>query len=97
MSLSLDTLDASLLAIQIKEAYNDLDWSVQKAFVNYLQDEFAAIDDEFSIIINDILNALASHSDIEEDLEVMFTLYPADKIKLVLQSIYDYLQDVYYD
>ena len=57
-SFSLDTLEASLTSIQIQKHFREFDYTVQKSLLSFLKDEFYAFDDEFSVIVEEVLTTL---------------------------------------
>jgi hypothetical protein len=96
-SFSLDTLEASLTSIQIQKHFRDFDYTVQKSLLSFLKDEFYAFDDEFSVIVEEVLTTLEQFTDLETKVDELLQRFPSNKVSMVLQATMDYIQDVYYD
>ena len=96
-SFSLDTLEASLTSIQIQKHFREFDYIVQKSLLSFLKDEFYAFDDEFSIIVEEVLTTLEQFTDLETKVDELLQRFPSTKVSMVLQATMDYIQDVYYD
>jgi len=104
-SFALDDLEQSLAIVEVSKLFLQLDASYRVSFVQYLQDEWAAIDDEFSSIVDAVTAALyasasASHpSTVETHLHdnlnppsnPLHPLTPSTTL-LVLQSVISYIQ-----
>jgi hypothetical protein len=84
-------LELSLVTIELKHQYSELDDACQKAFITYVSNELNAMDDEFSSIISYLLNALRSNKDIEIEVDKINHKSLNTNILLVVQSILDYL------
>lgn len=93
----LDELEASILAIEIQSLYNDLDFNVQRSFVDYLQDEISAQDDQFGPIVDEVVNALREYKNIEIVASHLVSTHSPKHVTMVLQAIQEYLKDIYYD
>ena len=96
-SFSLDTLEASLTSIQIQKHFREFDYTVQKSLLSFLKDEFYAFDDEFSVIVEEVLTTLEQFTDLETKVDDLLQRFPSNKVSMVLQATMDYIQDVYYD
>jgi hypothetical protein len=96
-SFSLDTLEASLTSIQIQKHFREFDYTVQKSLLSFLKDEFYAFDDEFSVIVEEVLTTLEQFTDLETKVDELLQRFPSNKVSMVLQATMDYIQDVYYD
>jgi hypothetical protein len=96
-SFSLDTLEASLTSIQIQKYFREFDYTVQKSLLSFLKDEFYAFDDEFSVIVEEVLTTLEQFTDLETKVDELLQRFPSNKVSMVLQATMDYIQDVYYD
>ena len=96
-SFSLDTLEASLTSIQIQKHFREFDYTVQKSLLSFLKDEFYAFDDEFSVIVEEVLTTLEQFTDLETKVDELLQRFQSNKVSMVLQATMDYIQDVYYD
>jgi len=96
-SFSLDTLEATLTSIQIQKHFREFDYTVQKSLLSFLKDEFYAFDDEFSVIVEEVLTTLEQFTDLETKVDELLQRFPSNKVSMVLQATMDYIQDVYYD
>jgi hypothetical protein len=96
-SFSLDTLEASLTSIQIQKHFREFDYTIQKSLLSFLKDEFYAFDDEFSVIVEEVLTTLEQFTDLEIKVDELLQRFPSNKVSMVLQATMDYIQDVYYD
>jgi hypothetical protein len=96
-SFSLDTLEASLTSIQIQKHFREFDYTIQKSLLSFLKDEFYAFDDEFSVIVEEVLTTLEQFTDLETKVDELLQRFPSNKVSMVLQATMDYIQDVYYD
>ena len=96
-SFSLDTLEASLTSIQIQKHFREFDNTVQMSLLSFLKDEFYAFDDEFSVIVEEVLTTLEQFTDLEIKVDELLQRFPSNKVSMVLQATMDYIQDVYYD
>ncbi len=97
MNFSLCDLEASLSAIEVQRTFRSFDHSVQRALIQFLRDEFSAFDDDFSIIVEEILQTLNAFMDLETKVDELISRMEATKVYMVLQAIIDYMKDVYYD
>jgi hypothetical protein len=96
-SFSLETLEASLISIQIQTHFRQFDYSVQRSLLSFLKDEFYAFDDEFSDIVEEVLTTLEQFTDLETKVDELLGRFSNEKVRMVLQATMDYIQDVYYD
>ncbi len=88
------TLSLQLYIIQLSERLKNYSERDKQEYLNYISDEFFAIDDEFSIIFEAILSVLKLDSkEIENRLDTILEGgIDTFKLELCVKACLDYLQ-----
>ncbi len=100
--LSFENLSLSLRVIEIIDRYSSLKQKLKDEFIMFLNHEFRGFDDEFSIIIDNIIMLLTSFpksidkNQLENKLNNLITKdISRENLELVLKSIIDYFDNYY--
>ncbi len=91
------SINALVQIMELCEKYSKLNREEQFEFIHYVKQEFNAIDDEFSILIDHIFyifDTIKSIKELENRLEELTEKYDATNIEIVIKSMIDYIDDV---
>jgi hypothetical protein len=89
LRLTLNVYDLSL-------KYNELDYDQRTAYIEYIQDEFAPMDDEYSDIVDACVLSLYQHQkreDLEHCVMNLTKRFDVDKMDHVVQAMLEYADD----
>lgn len=89
---------AVLLVVEVTQLFHKIPIGDRETVLQYLQDEFAGMDDEFGKIIDTVIFHMYTHHstpELEEHLSCM-EYGDIEKMTMVLQAFRDYLVDCLY-
>jgi len=95
-----DDISILVSVMELSALFHKISPAHREQFLQYLEDEFACIDDEFSIIIDAILMHLyarISTKELEDRLNNIADNVDEEKLLMVLKAMIDYCQEYLYD
>lgn len=100
--MDLSDISLSLRIIEIIERYSSLKQSLKDEFIMFLNHEFRGFDDEFSIIIDNVIFMLEMYpkklnkTQLEDNLNNLIKKdITKENLEMVLSSIIDYFDNYY--
>jgi hypothetical protein len=95
-----DSLQIQLVMIEISELFKQMSKNYQENFLHYLADEYAAMDDDYSFLIQQVLECLyprKSSWKVEDNLnQVLNTLSTVEQFQqfeVLLSNVLTYLKE----